>query len=293
MLRTLLLLTTLPVVMAAQAPAEVPLAQRLRTDRPDIERLLEAFQPKEALAKAEALVPAQAPAWDKTDGGTQYKSYLALQDQAAAYFLAYRASVAAGQWEKALEMVKKAQGCMTLNATEAAALFPKIADAYQARVNQNRAALKADETYIKELKAKANPDAGDKQQLDLVAGLEKSIPEDEKWAKAFQGFVESAKKDATRYDPWVKAMEERLKVEEAQIAEYKAGKGEKSKWVEAIVSNPSYLENFADKRDRIDFLFRLSVLDPSNTKVEREIDVQLGKVPPTPTKAPKKKAKKG
>jgi hypothetical protein len=281
-----------PAAQAAAPAQDVPLAQRLRTERPEIDRLLEAYQPKEALVKAEALLPAQTPAWDKTDGNTQYKSYLLLQDQAQAYFLAYRAAVASGEWEKAQDYVKKAQGCMVTNKTEAEALFPKIVDAYMGRVNQNRNALKADESYIKDLKAKPNPDAGDKQQLDLVAGLEKTIVEDEKWANFFRGFIEAAKKDAVRYDPWVKVMEDRLKIEADQIAEYKAGKGDKAKWVEAIVSNPSYLKNFAEQRDRVDFLFRLSVLDPTNKKVDHEIDVQLGKVPATPTK-PAKKHKKG
>lgn len=290
----LLLLTALPALVAplqAQAP-EVPLAQRLAAERPEIDKLLEAFQPKEALAKAEGLLPAQAPAWDKSEGNAQYRSYLAFNDLAKAYFLAHRAALAAGQWEKALDYGKKAQACMAENAKNVEELFPKIVEGYEARIKQNQAALKADEAYIKELRAKANPDAGDKQQLDLVAGMEKGIAEDEKWAKAFQGFIEAAKKNAGIYDPWVKAVEEKLKSEATQIEDYKAGKGDKAKWVEAIIAHPTYLAtNYPDKGARLDFLFRLSVLAPENEKVSRQIDVELGKVPAAPVKATKGRKK--
>lgn len=286
----LLLLTALPALVA-QAP-EVPLAQRLQTERPEIDKLLEAFQPKEALARAEALLPAQAPAWDKKDGNAQYRSYLAFNDFGKAYFLAHRTALAAGQWEKALDYGKKAQACMVDNAKNAEELFPKIVEGYEARMKQTQTALKADEAYIKELRAKANPDAGDKQQLDLVAGLEKSIVEDEKWAKAFQSFIDAAKKNAGLYDPWVKAVEEKLKSEASQIEDYKAGKGDKAKWVEAIIAHPTYLAtNYPDKGARMDFLFRLSVLAPENDKVNHQIDVELGKAPATPVKASKGRKK--
>ncbi len=292
----LFLLTALPALIGqapAPAPApEVPLAQRLITARPEIDKLLESFEPKEALTKAEALLPAQPPVWDKADGNAQYRSYLAFNDFSKAYFLAYRAALGAGQWEKALDYGKKAQACMVENAKNVEELFPKIVEGYQDRVKRNQAELKANESYIKELRAKANPDAGDKQQLDLVAGLERSIPEDEKWAKAFQGFIESVKKSADLYDPWVKAVEEKLKSEASQIEEYKAGKGDKTKWVEAIIAHPTYLSsNYPDKGARMDFLFRLSVLDPANEKVAHQIDVELGKAPATPVKAPKGKKK--
>lgn len=284
----------LPALVASAQDA--PLAQRLRTERPEVEKLMEAFQPKEALAKAEALLPAQKPTWDNADGNAQYRSYLAFQDLASAYYLASRAALAAGLWEKALEHAKAAQATVVDNATQAGIAFPKIVEAYEGRVKRSKETLEENAAYIKDLRAKANPDAGDKQQLDLVAAEERSIPENEKWAKTFQSFVDAAKKDATRFDPWVKAVDDQIKAVEAQIADYKPGKGDKSKWVDAIVSNPSYLTTgYPDKKDRVAFLFRLAVLDPENAKVQHQLDVEMGKAPAAPVKpakpAPKKKGK--
>ena len=143
--------------------------------------------------------------------------------------------------------------------------------------------------------AKTTLDAGDKQQLELIASEEKGIAGNEKWAKTFLSYIEAAKKDATRYDAVVKAMEDRLKAEETQIAEYKAGKGDRAKWVDAIVSNPSYLTtSFPEKRARFEFLCRLALLDPTNAKVTNAIDVELGKIPAPVIKHPKPtKTKKG
>lgn len=292
-MKRLTLALALPALVAFAQDA--PLAQRLRTERPEVDRLLEAFQPKEALAKAEALLPAQKATWDNTDGNAQYRSYLALQDVASAYYLASRAALAAGLWEKALEHAKSAQATVVENATQAGIAFPKIIEVYEYRVRRSKETLEENGPYIKDLRAKANPDAGDKQQLDLVAAEEKSIVENEKWAKTFQGFVDAAKKDATRFDPWVKAVDDQIKAVDTQIAEYKPGKGDKTKWVEAIVSNPSYLTTgYPDKRDRVAFLHRLLVLDPESAKAQRALDIELGKIPAPPVKpAPKAPRKKG
>lgn len=292
----LLILSLLPAALVAQAPApaapaEVPLGQRLRTTRPEVDRLIEALQAKEAQALAEGLLPTTKPSWDNSGGNAQYKSYLAFQDLASAYYLAFRAATAAGQWEKALDHAKQAQALVQENDTQAQAAFPKISAAYQALADKGRATLKDNEAYINELKAKPNRDAGDEQQLGMVETELKAIAENEKWSKQFQAMAEAAKKDATRYDTYVKAMDERLKAEATQIAEYVAGKGDKAKWVDAIVSNPGYLTtNFPEKRGRVEYLNRLGVVTPGNPKVEQLIDVELGKAPAPGTKGkgPKK-----
>ncbi|HJW32861.1 MAG TPA: hypothetical protein VJ505_05785 [Holophagaceae bacterium] len=279
---------------AAQAPAPaVPLAQRLKAERPEVDRLLDALQPKEALAKAEALLPAAKPTWDNTDGNAQYRSYTTFPDYASAYYLASRAAISAGEWEKGLDYLRKAQAVLQDNAAQAQVAFPKISDAYLAQAQRGRDMLKDNDAFIKELRAKTNPDAGDLQQLGLVAAEEKGIANNEKWAKTFLSYIDAAKKDATRYDDSVKALEDRIKAEETNIAGYKAGKGDKLKWVDAIVSNPSYLTtSFPEKRARFEFLCRLAVLDPANPKVGNAMDVELGKVPPPPVKAAKPKKHK-
>ncbi len=288
----------LPALIAqAPAPADPTLPQRLKAERPEVDRLLEALQPAEALAKAEALLPATAPTWDHTDGNSQYRSWTLLPEFASAYYLASRAAVAAGQWEKALDHLKKAQAVLKENATQADAAFPKIANAYMQRAQLAQDALDARAGYTANIRARNHPNEEEKAHLAKVAEHEKDRAENEKWAKTFLSFAESAKKDATRFDAALKNLEDRLKAEETQIAEYKAGKGEKAKWVEAIVSTPDYLTtSFPDKRARFEFLCRLAVLDPANLKVSDAKDIELGKTPPPRPKAtpkPKAKPKKG
>ncbi len=274
---------------AAQASASiVPLGQRLKAERPEVDRLLEALQPKEALVKAEALLPATKPLWDNTDPNTQYRSYFVYQDLASVYYLASRAATSAGEWEKGLDYVRKAQSAMQENATLASAAFTKISEAHAAHAERIRTSLKENDALIKGLQSKPVKDAADEQQLGFIEKDRQALQESEKWAKQYLLYADTARKEGARYDPSVRSMEERLKFETTQIADYKPGNGEKVKWVDAIVSNPSYLTtNFPEKQARFEFLCRLAVLDPANPKVGTAMDVELGKVPP-PTVSPAK-----
>ncbi|HJV90625.1 MAG TPA: hypothetical protein VJ623_10000 [Holophagaceae bacterium] len=283
---------------AAQAPAaNLTLGQRLDAERPEIDKLLEALQPKEALAKAEALLPATAPVFDTTDPASQYRSYFLFKDVASAYYLASRAATSGGQWEKGLEYVKKAQALVQENGVKASAAFVKISEAHQARVEALRKTMKDNESIIRELQAKPVKDAADQQMLGFVEKDREALAEAEKWAKQYLLYADTAKKEGARYDAAVKVMEDRLAFEANQIAEYKAGEGDKTKWVDAIVSNPSYLTtSFPEKRVRFEFLCRLAVIDPANPKVTTALDVELGKAPAPkakPVHKAKPKAKKG
>ena len=77
-------------------------------------------------------------------------------------------------------------------------------------------------------------DAGERQELDLALSEEKELVEDAKWVKFFQTYLDVIKRESESYDPLVKVMEEKLKGEADQVADYKAGKGDKLKWVEAV-----------------------------------------------------------
>jgi hypothetical protein len=122
----------------------------------------------------------------------------------------------------------------------------------------------------------------------------KNIDEFEKRAVAFEGFIQNAKADSERYQPFVAYVEQLIKDQATQIEEYKAGKGEKTKWVEAIIANPSTYAAYTEKKDLMGFLYRLNVLDPENKKVLHQIDVVQGKASPDPVKKPVKgKPKKG
>lgn len=295
-------------LLLAQAPApEVPLGQRLRAERPEIERLMADLQAREAFKRAEALLPAARPAFDKKDLQTQVASYSRFMEVSQAYYVAFKAADAAGYWEKALDFAKQAQALAAENYAGVKEPFTQASEAYKREAQRirdsilhTRAMLKDNQAYIQSLRDKKDKDDGDRQQLDLVAKEEQNIPESEKrvveaekWAKQFLVFLAAAKEESERYHPFVDSEEQRLKDQEAQIAEYKAGKGDKGKWVEAIAANPRTMDALTDRRDRMAFLYRLNVLDPDNKKVQKQIDAMLGKAAPEKPAAKAKGKAKG
>jgi hypothetical protein len=279
-----LVLVSAPALVIHAPAQEATVGQRLRTERPEIERLINELQPREALVKAEALLPASKSAFDKTNPQTMYMSYASSLSLSQAHQLAFKAALAAGQWEKALEYVKKAKEIAVENYTSVREPFNLIARDSKAVAEQTRKSLKEHESYIETLKAKTDPDPSDKQQLELVALEIKNIEASEKRAAAFEDFIKTAKADSEYYDRFVAFADKQLKDEAAQIEEYKAGKGVKTKWVEAIISNPSTYSAYTDKKDLLGFLYRLNVLDPENKKVLHQIDIVLGKATATPEK---------
>jgi len=295
-------LLAVPMLVAQAPPQEVSLGQRLRTERPEIERLIAELQAREALQRAETLLPANRPAFDKKNLQTQWASHFHFLELSQAYYLAFKAAEAAGYWEKALEYIRAAQATAEENYASVKEPFGQAPEAFKREAQRlresivnTRQMLKDNQVYIQSLREKPNKDDGDRQQLELVAAEERNIPETEKralenerLASQFPAYLAAAKQDSERYQPFVAYMEQRIKDQEAQIAEYKAGKGDKNKWVEAIIANPHTLDALTEKRDRIAFLYRLHFLDPENKKVQRQIDLMLGRaVAPEKTKGKK------
>ncbi|HEX9081298.1 MAG TPA: hypothetical protein VF768_03410, partial [Holophagaceae bacterium] len=168
--------------------------------------------------------------------------------------------------------------------------FEKMTKAYQDAASKAQKLLDDNADRIKALKAKQNPGPNEQSELTRAAAIEKEAADDTKWAKFFQTYLNVAKEESTAYDPLISVMEKKLQSEADQIAEYKAGKGEKTKWVEAVVSSPAYLEAQGDTAGKLRFLSRLAVLDPENKKVQHLMDVLTGKVKPAP--APKHHVRK-
>jgi hypothetical protein len=95
------------VVLVAQAPANVDLAQRFNTELPVVNQMLKAFQAKEALVKMEGLVPAERPAFNGTNLQTIGQSMDNAQGLVSLYRLWANVASETGQWEKALEIQQK------------------------------------------------------------------------------------------------------------------------------------------------------------------------------------------
>jgi hypothetical protein len=296
----LLVLLSASPALVAQAPTPSPVAQaptpslgeRLKVERPAVDKLLAELHFTEALQRSEALLPATKPAFDKTDNQTLMNSRNLYFDLCRAYRMAVETADAAGQWEKALDYAKQAKTLGAENYESIKEPFTKMVEHFKSVAAKDREALAYDDAQIKELKAKKDRHAGEEQFLQIVANVEKSIVDAEKWSKFFQTYLDATKPEATAYDPLVAAMEDKLKREVEQIENYKAGKGDKTKWVDAVISTPAYMEAQGDKAGKMRWLSRLIVIDPDNKKVQKQLDILNGKMVAPEHKKPVK-GKKG
>jgi hypothetical protein len=276
-----------PAALLAQVAAP-SLGDRVKTERVAVEQLMSELKYPEAQKRAEALLPAARPTFVKTDNTTLVASCAANLDMAEALRLAAETADSAGLWEKALEYAKTAKELAGEAYAGVKEPFAKTVVYYNQSGARAKQVLVENDDRIKELKAKSVLDPGERQELDLALGVEKEVVESAKWAKFFQTYIDVTKRESEAYDPLVKVMEDKLKGEAEQVAEYKAGKGEKTKWVEAVVSSPAYLEAQGDKAGRARWLYRLANLDPENKKVQHQLDVLNGKAPAAPIKPAKK-----
>jgi hypothetical protein len=284
----------LPAALVAQAPAQ-SLGDRVKAERPAVEQLMKDLKYPEAMKRAEALLPPTRPAFDKSNNQTLVQSCGVYLDLAEANRLAAEAADSAGAWEKALDYAKTAKSLAVESHAGVKEPFTQTVAYYAQSGVRAKQVLEENDARIKDLKGKSVLDPGERQELDLALGVEKEVVDSAKWVRFFQTYLDVTKRESEAYDPLVKIMEDKLKGEAEQIADYKAGKGDKTKWVEAVVSTPAYLEAQGDKAGKARFLYRLTVLDPDNRKVQHQLDVLNGKVaaiaPATTKKA--KKGKKG
>ena len=283
----LLSLLLLPAALRAQTAAPT-LGERVKAERPGVEKLMTDLNYPEAMKRAESMLPATKPVFDKTDNNTLLQSCGIFLDLAEANRLALETSDSAGAWEKALEYAKTAKALTTECYADIKGPFTQMVTYYTQLGARAKQVLEENDARIKELKAKSVLDASERQELDLAMGVEKEVVDDAKWVKFFQTYLDVAKRDSGLYDPLVKVMEEKLKGEADQIADYKAGKGEKTKWVEAVVSSPAYLEAQGDRAGKARWLYRLATLDPENKKVHHQLDILMGRAPDPQAKSKKK-----
>jgi hypothetical protein len=287
----LLSLLLLPGALQSQTAAPT-LGERVKAERLEIEKLLAELNYPEAMKRAEALLPETRPAFVKTDNKALVQSCGLYLDLAKANGLATEVADSAGAWEKALEYAKTANTLASECYETIKVPFSQQVSDYKQAGARVKQLLEENDARIKELKAKVVLDAGERQELDLAMGVEREAVDDANAVKFFQTYLDVAKRDSGLYTPLVKVMEDKLKGEADQIEAYKAGKGDKTKWVEAVVSTPAYLERFKDKADKARWLYRLAILDPENKKVQHQLDILMGRTPAPPAR-PVKQGKKG
>lgn len=292
LMRTLALLPALlvPAALIAQAPA-ASLGDRVKAERPAVDKLMADLLYTDAMKRAEALLPPVKPAFDKTNNQTLVQSSAAYMDLGQAYRMAVETADAAGAWEKALEYAQTAKALSLESYNGIKEPFTQTVAYYTQAGVRAQQVLDENDARIKELKGKSILDPGERQELDLALGVEKEVTDCAKWVKFFQTYLDVTKRESEAFDPLVKVMEDKLKGEADQVADYKAGKGERTKWVEAVVSSPAYLEAQGDKAGKARFLYRLAILDPASKKVQQQLDVLFGRAT-APAKG-KAKPKKG
>ncbi|MDP1832425.1 MAG: hypothetical protein Q8K67_10235 [Geothrix sp.] len=286
-MRTSALLSFLlvPAALVAEAPAPSQ-GDRVKAERPAVEKLMGELKYPEAMRRSEALLMATRPVFNKSNNQTLVQSCAIFLDLAEAHRLATETADAAGAWEKALEYARTAQALATECHASVKEPFGQTVAYYTQSGVRARQVLVENDARIKELKGKSVLDPGERQELDLVLGVEKEVVDSAKWAQFFQTYLDVTKRESEAYDPLVKVMEGKLKGEAGQVADYKAGKGDKLKWVDAVISSPAYLEAQGDRGGKARWLLRLATLDPQNKKVQHQLDILYGRA--TAPKAVKK-----
>ncbi len=106
-MRTPILFPAALVCCALAGQAPVNLVESFNREAAAINKLIAEFQPQDALAKAEGLIPAQKPAFNTSNLNTISQSSSNYRGLAAIYKACGNAAASAGDWAKALEYYEK------------------------------------------------------------------------------------------------------------------------------------------------------------------------------------------
>lgn len=279
-----------------EAVKEPTLAEKLKSTAPAVEKLLATFEFDQAFKLSETLPPTTITPYDGSSEPAAFRSSIAHYEYAQAFFVAFKAADAAGQWEKAEQYVKKAQEIAKANKTESEKALTAPLKLWNAVVSEAKQIVDPKAELIAELKKKWKDNTATNQELNDLDGYlieERKVEKGGEQVRSLQYALDRGTKYADSYDSYVKYIGEKLKDFEDKIAEYAHAKGDKVKWAEAIASAPKYFDAFSQD-DKLRFLHRLKVMAPESAKVQRALDIAQGKpVAPEPKAkpAPKKKAK--
>ena len=284
---------SLPGIILSATPAlqSQDLNKRLSIAGPEMERLIAVFQFEEALIKAESLLPQTIDPYNSQNVVGAFGSAITYYNYTQAYFLAFKAADACGQWEKALGYAQKAQELARTNKAETEKALAGPMKAWMGLRDSGKRVLDANTARIAELKAKQHPTNAELNELDDYLSAEKNYQVGEESAKTLLFAWDRGTKYAKSYDAYVDYIQQKIEEQEKEIASYAPTKGDRAKWAEAISQAPSYLNTFTETKEKVAFIHRLMVLAPGSPKVKRALDIALGKsVAPEPkSKATQKK----
>lgn len=287
------LLTTLCLTLSASPgnPSPQDFGKQLAVAGPEIEQMIVDLKFGEARDRAESLLPATVEPYNGESATSAFGSALAYYNYARAYFLAFKAADASGEWEKALTYVQKAQELARTNKSETEKALTGPMKAWEELRDNGKKVLDANANRISELKAKTNPTNAELNELDDYISAEKNFKIGEESAKTLLFAWDRGTKYAKSYDAYVEYMQAKLDDQAKEISSYAPAKGDKARWAEAIAQAPSYLKTFTETREKVAFLYRLMILAPDSPKVKRALDMAQGKPVPQDPKAKSTKKK--
>ncbi len=288
-MKAIFLIPALVSAVAAQDQAPT-LSQRFKTESLAVNQLLTAFEGKEALAKIEALFPANKPEFDKSSpakGIASSSEYGALM---SIYTLAGKAAVTAGDWEKAVGYFRKAKEIAGENSVGTAIALAPAMEMWKKAEAAGKTYLEEGAARRKELLEKTTRTESEEVEVKNFQTHEDNVKKGPLAVAQLQGILDGLKEDADHFDRPISGVEDSIKLEKEQIQSPQF-KGDKIKYVNAVM-NPTNLATRPTQADKIGFVNRLLFLDPNNKKSLKQLDVLLGKAAPKPEKKAPSKSKK-
>ncbi|HEU4952553.1 MAG TPA: hypothetical protein VFT46_11415 [Holophagaceae bacterium] len=274
---------------AASAPAAQPapsLAQVYGAQHAALEALTKT-DPDAALAQIEALLPAQAPAFDKTDVSTAQKSINEYDALTKLYAMAAQAANASGQWEKSEDFATKAKATAQANYDNAQAPLKAFQDTWKKAQDEAQKSLDEMATLAKVEKPTADQTArlGFLKQNEAV--FQGNVTHGQQMVSLVDRNLDALKGTATDYDPFITSMAARLKNEADNIEKFK---GDKKAFASAALESADV---YKDKDAELTYVRRLHVLSPDDKKIEHKLNVLLGKEKDVPVKKSTKHTTRG
>jgi len=226
--------------------------------------------PREALAILEEALADDPPPFDSTDANTAIESFSAYRSLAHTYYEAAQAAHDSGYWEKEPDFYNKSGQVVNDALGKLKEVFAKVSEGYELALKQVQAILEVNAEDIQKLKAKdeknyTNEDYDAKEKMDKWEKDQKEYQNGLQW---FKNNLADREKEAKTYNPdppFADQVMERIDRQMAEINSYKAGPGDKSKWVEGIVaSHALYMANYTQQSDKINLAYRLMALAPES-----------------------------
>lgn len=300
------------VVLVAQAPITVDLAQRFNSELPGINQMLKELKTQEALIKVQGLIPAERPAFDVSSPKAMGQSLNNAQGLMYLYRLNANVASEAGQWEKALEIQeKRAQAARAilgdLEKAQApiAAQWKKVTQESSDFVAKNEprkqeleakiAAFKAELEEIKASKKKlskkeveefnargAQVQLDDQELAQIAAALpihKQNLTNAPKVTKTLgenrkevEGMIKAADEAVAKAKQAVIDQNDEITAFNTKQVMQKVKIVGKKNWVDAVLRTPENITKLGTPQNQAAFLNRMLVLDPGNAGAQKALD---------------------